>query len=111
MNMDDLDRYHRIQESLSHYGLTARRSDRFYDRICIGPLNNESCPPFSGDAQLVVLQTFEEVEMWLLGFQNARMLFSALGFDSKKVAKAQDRLRKKQLMDVLTKQESKGTNE
>lgn len=110
MNMNDLDRYHRIQEQLSHYGLTARRSDRFYDRICIGPLNNESCPPFSEGAQLVVLQSFEEVETWLMGFQNASMVFAALGFDRKKVTKAQDRLRKQQLMDTLAQQESEGTN-
>ena len=111
MNMDDLDRYHRLQEQLSHYGLTARRADRLYDRICIGPLNNESCPPFSEGAQLVVLQSFEEVETWLIGFMNASMVYSALGFDRKKVAKAQDRLRKQQLMDTLRNQEKEGNNE
>ena len=111
MNMNDLDRYHRIQEQLSHYGLTARRSDRFYDRICIGPLNKESCPPLSEGAQLVGLQSFEEIETWLIGFQNASMVFAALGFDRKKVAKAQDRLRKQQLMDTLRNQEKEGNEE
>ena len=111
MNMNDLDRYHRIQEKLAQYGLTTRRSTDFYDRICIGPINETSCPPWSSEAQLAVLQTFEEVETWLLGFMNASMVFAALGFDSKKVARAQDRLRKQQLMDTLRNQEKEGNKE
>lgn len=111
MNMQDLDRYNRIQEQLAHYGLTARRSTNFYDRICIGPINETSCPPWSAEAQLIVLQTFEEVETWLLGFMNASMVFAALGFNSKKVARAQDRLRKQQLIDTLRNQEKEGNEE
>lgn len=110
MNMNDLDRYHRIQEQLARYGLTTKRALNFYDRICIGPIDAQSCPPFNADGHIAVLSTFEEVETWLIGFMNASMIYSALGFDRKKVAKAQDRLRKQQLMDTLAQQESEGTN-
>jgi len=111
MNMNDIDRYNRVQEQLAHYGLTARRAPNFYDRISIGPIDDQSCPPFSGGGHLVMLSTFEEVETWLIGFMNASMVYSALGFDRKKVAKAQDRLRKQQLMDTLRNQEKEGNNE
>lgn len=105
MNFSDIERYLRLQDHLSRYGLTAKRHETFHDRIAVAPLSDTSCPPFSSGAQIATVSTFEELETWLVGFMSAHTVMASLGFDHKKIERARDKLRKKQLMDLLKSQE------
>ena len=69
--------------------------------LCLIPLDEETVPVYSRDAEVFV-GTLESLEYWLLGVQWARRYDGMLKLGSdKKRAKAEQNIRKEQLMQTL----------
>jgi hypothetical protein len=100
MNADDLREYHRACDSAERLGFKLVPSNTLAAYFMITPAGDE-LPGLGREARLVHSPTVGDAMLWMDGWRAAMSYLQGIGFTEKKRKAAEQKIRNRQLMDIL----------